>query len=238
VVVLLPIIVAVAIVVSFGVSASAGLGGSLILVPTLALLMGSKSGIALAALLLATNNVVKVFAYRDSLPFRRAGMIVLLVALGAAVGARLLVSAPETAVTLAVIAAFIGSFVVERLEVPAFRRAGGPVLAFGSGATSGFSGTSGPLKGVAIRSLDLDRRHFVGAASLASLAGDASKTIIFAEADLIGRTGFLLALASVPLMFGATFAGRHINRSLGERGYSMLFWGVMVGYTMRLALRV
>ena len=59
----LTIIVVLALVyVSFAVSASAGLGGSLVMVPTLALFLGSKVGVALAALLLAGNNVVKIIA--------------------------------------------------------------------------------------------------------------------------------------------------------------------------------
>jgi hypothetical protein len=116
------------------------------------------------------------------------------------------------------------------------RVAGGPVLAFGAGATSGFSGTSGPLKGMAIRQLDLDRAHFVGAASLVSLAGDATKTVIFTEAALLGSQSFMMALFAVPLMLVATFSGRRINQTIGERGYAVLFWGVMTGYTARLLL--
>ena len=42
---------------SFTLSASAGFGGSLILVPALGLLLGIRQGVALAALLLAANNV-------------------------------------------------------------------------------------------------------------------------------------------------------------------------------------
>jgi len=45
-----------AILASFTLSASAGLGGSLILVPALALVLGTKEGVALAALLLAGNT--------------------------------------------------------------------------------------------------------------------------------------------------------------------------------------
>jgi hypothetical protein len=40
--------------------------------------------------------------------------------------------------------------------------------------------------------------------------------------------------ALVPIMIACTFAGRSINATLGERGYSVLFWGVLGGYTMRL----
>lgn len=226
----------VAVAVSFTVSASAGLGGSLILVPILALVLGTKEGVALAALLLAANNVVKVFAYRETLPYRKALLVIVLVAVGAALGALLLVSAPERVVTLAVITSFVLALIAERFDLARLRRLGGPPLALGSGATSGFSGTSGPLKGMAIRQLELDRAHFVGAASLASLAGDATKATIFTDAGLLGADSFLVALAAVPLMVVATFGGRRINRAIGERGYTSLFWAVMAGYTARLVL--
>jgi uncharacterized membrane protein YfcA len=110
------------------------------------------------------------------------------------------------------------------------------MLAFVSGASSGFSGTSGPLKGVAIRNLDLDRRHFVGAASVASLAGDAAKTAIFAEADLLGRSAWLTCLAAIPLMALGTWSGSKLNDRLGEQTFAVLFWTVMGGYSIRLGI--
>ena len=224
----------VAILASFILSASAGLGGSLILVPALALILGTKEGVALAALLLACNNVVKIVAYRSSLPYRKSAWILVALTIGAALGARLLVAAPEDVVTLAVIGAFVGSMLAERLQLNLFRRTTAPVLAFASGATSGFSGTSGPLKGVAIRQLDVDRAHFVGAASLASLAGDFAKTAVFAGRELLGPNEVVVAVIAVPLMLIGTVAGRWINAEIGERGYTTLFWGVMAGYSWRL----
>lgn len=206
----------------------------MILVPTLALVLGTKEGVALAALLLAGNNVVKVVAYRGTLPFRKAAFVVALVSLGAALGARLLVSSPEVLVTAAVIISFAVALVAETFDLTRIRASGGPLLAFGAGATSGFSGTSGPLKGMAIRQLQLDRGHFVGAASLASLFGDATKAAVFAEAQLLDGSALLVAVLAVPLMIVATFTGRHVNRSIGEAGYSTLFWTVMAGYTVRL----
>ena len=230
---LLPLVL-LAVTVAFAVSASAGFGGSLILVPTLALLLVTKSGAAMTALLLAANNVVQVVAYRQTLPYKKSAVVVILVGIGAALGAVLFVAAPERVVTIAVILSFGLAFLVERLDLTRLRRLGAPVLALGSGATSGFSGTSGPLKGLAVRGLNLDRLHLVGALSLASLVGDLTKTAIWTEASLIKADAYLLALACVPLMFGATFLGRHINRSIGERGYTGLFWAVMIGYTARL----
>lgn len=221
---------------SFTVSASAGLGGSLLMVPTLALYLGSKEGVALAALLLAGNNVVKIIVYRHTLPFRAAAGMTVLIAIGAAVGSTLLVNAPAVAVTIGVIVMFTASMIVERLQWKPAQAGFAPFLALLSGASSGFSGTSGPLKGVAIRNLDLDRRHFVGAASLASFVGDATKTAVFAEAGLLGRTSILVALAAIPLMALGTWTGSTVNERVGEQAFAVLFWTVMSGYTVRLGI--
>ena len=221
---------------SFAVSASAGLGGSLLMVPTLVLALGPKEGVALAALLLAGNNVVKIIAYRRTLPFRAAVGIVALIVVGAAVGSTLLVRAPDLWVTMAVIVMFGLSLAVEWFDLRPVRLGFAPLLAFVSGASSGFSGTSGPLKGVAIRNLDLDRRHFVGAASLASFAGDVTKTAVFAEAQLLGRESILMALAAVPLMALGTWTGSTLNQRAGERAFAALFWAVIAGYSVRLTV--
>jgi uncharacterized membrane protein YfcA len=215
-------------------SASAGLGGSLVLVPLLALTLGTKEGVALAALLLAANNLVKLFAYRRSIPWRKSVVVLLLVVLGSAIGAWLLVLAPESWVSAAVVVSIIGALFAERLRLPAVQRVGMPVLALASGATSGFSGTSGPLKGVALRLLRLDRGHLVGAASVVSLAGDATKAGIYAEAGLLSTQSLVLLATLFPVMIGSTFLGRYLNAKVGEKGYSVLFWVVMGGYSLRL----
>lgn len=143
-------------------------------------------------------------------------------------------AAPQAAVGVAVIVSLGLGFLAERPRFERLRRAGAPALALASGAASGFSGTSGPLKGLAIRCLGLDRRHLVGAASLASLAGDATKAGIYAEASLLGESALALGAAAIPLMILATYAGRRLNLSLGERGFAVLFWAVMTGYSARL----
>ncbi len=228
--------VLVLVYVAFTVSASAGLGGSLVMVPTLALFLGSKEGVALAALLLAANNVFKIGAYRQTLPFRKAIPIIVLIMAGAALGSTILVRAPEVVVTVGVISMFVASVIAERFDLSKLRAGFAPLLAFVSGASSGFSGTSGPLKGVAIRNLDLDRRHFVGAASLASFAGDATKTAIFAEAQLLSGTSLLVSGAALPLMALGTWTGSTVNEKAGERSFAVLFWTVMAGYTVRLGI--
>ena len=227
-------LVLAAVAASFVVSSSAGLGGSLILVPALALALGTKEGAALAALLLAANNVVKVFAYRGTLPVRRSCLVVAATVVGALAGSLLLVAANERAVTVAVIVSIVATMLMEGLRLGRPLALLAPVLALGSGFSSGFSGTSGPMKGLALRALRLDRRHTVGAASVVSLFGDVTKTAVFTDAQLLGTGSYELALAAVPLMVTCTFLGRRLNSRLGERGYAVLFWSVTVGYAGRL----
>jgi uncharacterized protein len=227
-------VIVVAVPTSFLVSASAGLGGSLLLVPVLAITLGTREGIALAALLLGANNVVKTVAYRHSLPLGSALPLVVMISIGALAGARLLGGVPDDYVAAAVLAALALAFLAERLAATTVLPVGSSLLAVAAGMTSGFSGTSGPLKGLAIRGLGLDRRHTVGAASLTSLAGDISKAAVFAGAGLIGPSAVLLTVALFPVMIVATGCGRHLNGLVGERGYAGLFWMVMAGYATRI----
>ncbi len=232
------VVVAVAAGMSFVVSASVGLGGSLLLVPVLVLILGPKEGVGLAALLLGSNNVFKVIAYRRTIPFRAAAMIILLIAAGAALGATAMVHSPPEIVASGVFVAFLGTFVMERTRFDLGRTMFAPVLAFASGATSGFSGTSGPLKGAAIRNLDVDRAHFAGAASVASLVGDLTKTTVFAHAQLLDGWALTILVIVLPLMLLGTLSGFRLNRQLGERAFTVFFWIVMVGYGMRLLTSV
>lgn len=232
----LVIVLALAIYASFVISASVGLGGSLVLVPTLVLAIGPKEGVALAALLLACNNVLKVHAYRTTLPVKKSGVILACTIVGVVFGATLLTRASSTVVMVAVIAALAVSLVLELFKVEPVRRGSSPALALASGATSGFSGTSGPLKGVAVKNLGLDRLHTVGAASIVSLGGDLTKTAIFVDAGLLGRSAWLVALVSVPLMVAGTFTGRRLTGWLGEGRWAAVFWVTMVGYSARLVL--
>ena len=228
------VLLMVAVPASFVLSAAAGLGGSLILVPTL--MMGPKEGVALAALLLAVNNLAKLTAYRKTLPIPQAAMITLAVMLGATAGASLMVMAPETWVRNAVIVMLVLTFAGDIWVNGPVRRVWAVVLALTSGATSGFSGTAGPLKGVALRSLALNRQYFVGAAAIVSLAGDMTKTVVFTHSGLLGEAHLLMAAALIPVMILCTLGGRRLNRRVGEQGYAILFWTVMAGYVTRLVV--
>jgi uncharacterized membrane protein YfcA len=236
----------VAAFLSFVVSAAAGMGGSLILVPSLVLIFGGKPGIVLSAILLASNNVFKLVFYRRSIPFLASALLVATTIIGSLLGARVLVAAPKAAVDIGVAVALVATFCFElggrrrlgddRAAHSQVLKGASPLLAFLAGATSGFSGTSGPLKGIAIRSLGFDRFHLVGAASMISLCGDVTKSVVFAGEGLYSGRTLALVAAALPLMFLGTYLGRRFNRQMGEQLYAVTFWTVMAGYGIRLAI--
>jgi hypothetical protein len=67
-----------------------------------------------------------------------------------------------------------------------------------------------------------------------SLAGDATKAGIYAEAGLLSAQSLALLGTLFPVMIASTFLGRYLNARVGEKGYSVLFWVVMGGYSLRL----
>jgi hypothetical protein len=146
------------------------------------------------------------------------------------------ISAPEALIAVAVIVVLVASVAAERRRWAPARKLSAPGLGLAAGMTSGLSGTSGPLKGVALRSLALDRAHFVGAASLASLVGDATKVGVFAHGTLLDAGSAKIAATAVPLMILGTALGRQLNRKAGETGFTIIFWLVMSGYSVRLIL--
>ena len=185
-----PVIVLAVTFVALFVSSIAGYGGSLVLVPALAAVLGPKEGVALAALLLGWNNVFKVIAYRHTLALRQGWPLLVVTAIGVWVGARLLIESSDRMIMWAIVVVTVMSLVLELTvneeRLRARRHIAVPAMA-GASVLSGISGSSGPLKGLSIRSLSLPRLEHVGVAATVSLVADALKVELFAEAGILPR---------------------------------------------------
>ena len=234
--------------IAFVLSASAGFGGSLIMVPALSLLYGSKEGIAISSILLGVNNIFKAIAYRNTIPLKKAMILIILMMIGSGIGAKWMIAAPEGIVDIAIIVALTSFFLMSvtnlntKINIKPFdeksyyRYLPGCFFAFSSGAASGFSGTSGPLKGIALKSLGLNRFYLIGGATIISLGGDLVKSLIFIDGGLINQDHWSIIVPAIFLMPIATYLGKRINIKIGESAYSILFWMVMLGYSIRLIL--
>lgn len=241
-----PIAVLLATFVALFVSSVAGYGGSLVLVPAFVVILGPREGIALAGLVLACNNVVKCVAYRRSLALRQGWPLLVVTAAGVVVGTRVLIVVPEHALVGGIVVVAIASFAVElagraggRLSTPeplnVIKRRSVLPMTVGSSILSGATGSSGPLKGMAIRHLGLPRLEHVGLASAASLAGDALKSGILADAGLLPAMSLWVVLAAIPMMPLAAWVGLRTNRRISEDTFRWVFWGVVGGYSLRMA---
>lgn len=220
------------------VSSIAGYGGSLVLVPALGALLGPREGIALAALLLAWNNVFKVIVYRRTLALRAGWYLILAAAVGVWIGAHTMLSLPDRAVIWIIVTVTVASLVVELVGAERWmqvrHRAALPAM-LASSFQSGVSGTSGPLKGVSIRALSLPRLEHVGLASMVSLVADALKVEVFASAGLFDDVAWTTLLAALPVMPVAAWVGRAVNLRFDESAFRWVFWTVVGGYTLRMA---
>jgi len=137
----------------------------------------------------------------------------------------------------AVVAATVLSLVAELLRVDRVQKAqellAVPTM-LASGVLSGVSGTSGPLKGIAVRSLRLPRLEHVGLASCVSLVADALKVELFAIAGIFESIDLTVVLLAMPVMPVAAWIGRAVNRRIDEAAFRWIFWTVVGGYTLRM----
>ncbi len=219
------------------VSSIAGYGGSLVLLPALAAILGPKEGIALAALLLAWNNVFKVIAYRKTLAIKEGWPLLVVTAVGVFIGAGLMVQAPEQLVLWSIVVVTVSVLAIELFAGERIRRAqkASAVPMMGASAVlSGFSGSSGPLKGISIRSLALPRLQHVGLASCVSLVGDALKVELFAQAGILPDIKWSVLAVAAPMMPVAAWVGKKFNERMEEATFRWVFWTVVGAYTLRM----
>ncbi len=232
-----PLLVLTATFVALLVSSIAGYGGSLVLVPALGATVGPKEGVALAALLLAWNNVFKIIAYRRTLALGQGWPFLIVTAAGVWLGAHLLINLSSDLIMWAIVAGTVASLLAELVggdsTLRLRRHAAIPAMA-ASAVLSGISGSSGPLKGIAIRSLELPRLEHVGVAACVSLVADALKVELFANAGILRAVHLESLIVALPMMPVGAWLGRAINRRITEEAFRWVFWTVVGGYTLRM----
>jgi uncharacterized membrane protein YfcA len=224
------------IFISFLVSASCGLGGSLILIPGLSWILGIKEGIVMSSLLLGLNNLVKLFFYRKEIRCRPSFQLLFLMLAGTALGALLMLKANSKLLSLFLFVHVLLSFLIQHKATETVKRKTGLLFSFLSGFCSGFTGTSGPLKGLAVKCFMNIKTEVVAAASILSLASDSLKSTIYLQnfsTDIVNLQWLGYSIIIMPL---ATWMGRSLNKKMSSRAYDTLFYFVMGGYVIRILL--
>lgn len=230
-------LVYILIFLSFLISASAGMGGSLLLIPTLSYFIGVRDGIIISSILLGLNNCVKIIVFRKYIRIKNIVYLLLFMLIGAIAGSLLMMKIEEDILAVILFINIIFAFIIEKNAATDVRKKISWMYSGLSGFCSGISGTSGPLKGMAIKCLDLDKLQIVAAASVLSFATDSTKAIIYLSSynPLVGNS-FNLLLVSICMMPVATVLGKRINHKISNVAYDVLFFSILSGYAVRLIL--
>ena len=190
-----------------------GFGSSTFFVPTALLLETFTFVLALTAILHCFGNVFKIFLFRQHLNWKIIARLALPALVFTALGAALIeytsVSWLQTALGVFLVAfAVFKLFFKEGDWTPP--RFAGQALSALSGFLTGFVGTGGAVRGVALSSLNLSKDSFVAVSATIDIGGDFLRAGIYiANGYMDWRQWFYL-----PLLLLAALAGARLGKLL------------------------
>jgi len=157
--------------------------------------------------------------------------------IGAVIGSFLMMKIDEHLLALILFVNIIFAFIIEKKASFSVRKKISWLYSWLTGFTSGISGTSGPLKGLAIKCTDLDKLQIVAGASVLSFTTDSTKAIIYlSHYNPVKGDSLNLLLVSICLMPIATLLGKKINHNISNPAYDVLFFSILFGYVVRVVL--
>jgi uncharacterized membrane protein YfcA len=206
---------AVLIVASFGtafLSAVAGFGGGVLLLPVFVAVFGPLDAVAVLTVAQLASNGSRVWFNRHEVDRRLVTIFAIGAVPAAVAGALLLTSAPLPALTR-VVGAFLLAMVIWRRFQPNTARVGDRGFA-AIGAASGFGsalvGSVGPMVAPFFLARGLVRGAYIGTEAASAVVMHFTKLIVFgAAAVLTWRTG-LIGLALAPAAAGGAWSGKKV----------------------------
>lgn len=232
------LLILIVLFLSFLLSASCGMGGSLILIPALSIVFGIKEGIMISSLLLALNNIFKLYFYQRQINWPKIGVLVVLMGLGSLLGALFMLELSPRILSIGLGILVVFSFLshhklkFNKSTHPLF----GGFLSFIAGFSSGMVGISGPLKGLALKHFVTEKSVIVASAAAISLVSDSIKSVVFLQHSSVYLDNLSFIIMAFLIMPFASFAGKKINDSLSTKAYNTLFYIVMSGYVLRFVI--
>jgi uncharacterized membrane protein YfcA len=209
------LLAALLIVASFGtalLSAVAGFGGGVLLLPVFVAGFGPRDAVAVLTIAQLASNGSRVWFNRHEVDRRLVTIFAAGAVPAAVAGALLLSSAPLQALTR-VIGAFLLAMVIWHRVRPNTARVGDRGFA-ALGAASGFGsalvGSVGPVVAPFFLARGLVRGAYIGTEAASAVVMHLTKLIVFgAVAVLTWRTG-LIGLALAPAAAGGAWAGKEV----------------------------
>ncbi len=236
-----PTTLAVAMVAAFllaMLSAVAGFGGGVVLLPVFVALFGLRAAVPVLTLTQLVSNGSRVALNRRELDRRLVGWF----ALGAvpcALGAGLLFATAPLAALERLLGLLLVVVVVwrrlrpqpPRLSPPAFVAVGAA-----SGLGSALLGSVGPLTAPFFLARGLVKEAYIGTEAASAVVLHAAKLVAYGVGALLSARVLVLGLLLAPATMLGAWAGRHVVRRISERAFVLVVEvGLLVSAVLLLA---
>jgi uncharacterized membrane protein YfcA len=233
-----PTTLAVAMVAAFVlavVSAVAGFGGGVVLLPVFAAMFGLRVAVPVLTLTQLVSNGSRVALNRSEIDHRLVGWF----ALGGvpcAVGAGLLFATAPLAALERLLGVLLVAMVLwrrlqphpPRLSPPAFVAVGAA-----SGLGSGLVGSVGPLTATFFLARGLVKEAYIGTEAASAVVLHTAKLVAYGVGALLSASVLVLGLLLAPATMLGAWVGRHVVRRINERTFVLV---VEIGLLVSAAL--
>ncbi|WP_211226805.1 sulfite exporter TauE/SafE family protein [Amycolatopsis benzoatilytica] len=205
-------------------SAVAGFGGGVLLLPVFTVLFGLRVAVPVLTLAQLSSNGSRVWFNRRELRWRLIGWFALGAVPCAVAGGLLLAHAPLSPLKRVLGVFLIGVVVWRRLRRPPRPPAEPSFAAVGaaSGLGSALLGSVGPLTAPFFLALGLTRGAYIGTEAASALTMHFAKIAAYGAGDLLTRQVLLLGAALTPATLLGAWAGKKVVGRISERGFVLL----------------
>jgi uncharacterized membrane protein YfcA len=218
---------AVASVAAFGLallSAVAGFGGGVLLLPVFTALFGLRVAVPMLTLTQVSSNAFRVWLNRAELRWRLIAWFASGAVPFAVAGGLLLARAPLGALQR-VLGGFLIVVVVWRRCRPHPRKPADPsfaVVGAASGLGSALLGSVGPLTGPFFLAYGLTRDAYIGTEAAGALTMHLSKIAAYGAGDLLTGRVLLYGAALTPATLAGVWVGKRVVGRISDRVFVLL----------------
>lgn len=211
-------------------SAIAGFGGALLLLPVFVLAFGARDAIAALTIVQLASNVSRVYFNRSEVDVGVLKLFAFGAVPAAVVGSVLFVVAPVLVLTRG-----IGVFLllsVVWLRVVRTPHAVGDRLLVGVGAVSGLGsallGSVGPMVAPFMLARGLTKGVYIGTEAASAVVMHATKLVVFGLAAVLSLQGVGYGIALAPASAGGSYVGKMIVGRVSTETFAALVQGGLV----------
>lgn len=205
-------------------SAVAGFGGGVLLLPVFTALFGLRVAVPMLTLTQLSSNGSRVFFNRSALRWSLIGWFALGAVPCAVAGGLLLAHAPLASLKRLLGVFLIGVVLWRRVQRRPRRPSDPAFAAVGavSGLGSALLGSVGPLTAPFFLAVGLTRAAYVGTEAAGALVMHSTKIIVYGAGDLITREVLLYGVVLTPATLLGAWAGKKIVGRISDRVFVLL----------------